>query len=102
MSLDTTKLIDLPDDLTFWYDETHWFPFIEDEDCNITGPGHQDKEVFAAAVRSYDRLCGVEDGGADTASDVTHQWVIPRGERLIPCTEASPESIPVTTIWGAR
>ena len=26
-------------ELTHRYDATHWFPFVEDCDANITGPG---------------------------------------------------------------
>ena len=37
------------------------FRFAESEYCDITGPGHQDKEEFLSAVKMYDWLFGTEE-----------------------------------------
>jgi putative hydrolase of HD superfamily len=85
------------------------FPFVEDENCNITGRGHQDKATFAAEVNRYDAYCNAEPVEAFdqwTASDVSHAWVRVRvlhdDERLHPCEPTDEGAFPVTTLWGAR
>ena len=91
---------------TMWLDNAHWLPFIEHESADITGPGWQDPEVFAAMVNAYDRKCGWES--ETTANDVTHKYVVVAGKvedeslRLYPVPEGTPGAVPVTTIWGQR
>lgn len=94
-----------PEDFTMYWDDQHTFPFIEDEDANITGYGHQDKAELAAAINRYDELC---NGGPLrpeerwTADDIGHYWVTQRGERLHKCSADTPEAFPVTGLWGQR
>lgn len=89
------------------------FPFVEDENCNITGYGHQDKEQFAWYLTAYDVLVGGLDPDRDgiwTADDVCHSWVVPDpedDERLVRVPLGVdefdvPDAIPVTTVWGQR
>jgi len=89
------------------------FPFVEDENCNITGYGHQDKRQFARYLTAYDFLVGGIDPdyvGHWTEHDVKHQWVVPDpedDERLVrvPFGVDSvdvPDAIPVTTVWNQR
>lgn len=111
-------------DLFSFTDLGKTWPFFEDEDCNITGYGHQDKATFAAAVNEYDR----EVGGVDpsdavldhrdvsygyavlkTPSEVeedywTFTWGYPvQGQsRPEPYTADHPGAVPITTIWGVR
>lgn len=98
--------------------ETHWtgglvFPFVEDENCNITGAGHQDKEAFAAAVNRFDEACTGEPKGEDDlvlADHISHEWVVvdDDGERMwsaingSPVTEHTEGAQPVTALWGQR
>lgn len=97
-------------DLTMQWDEAHWFPFVEDENCNITGPGHQDKATFAQLVNLYDDVCNGEPLGPDerwTADDIGHTWIrLPDDDGDLFITEGvtaeTPGAIPVTTLWGAR
>lgn len=89
------------------YDDKHTFPFVEDENCNITGYGHQDPAEFAAAINDYDTLCSggpLPEDEQWTADDVGHCWVTigEDGERLNECKEDAPGAIPVTTLWGLR
>lgn len=83
------------------------YPFVEDENANITGYGHQDKGAFAAAVNAYDEDCNggpIPEEDQWTADSIAHQWVRPDddGERLRPVAEGTPDAIPVTTLWGQR
>ncbi|WGL50659.1 hypothetical protein P5P86_11860 [Nocardioides sp. BP30] len=79
------------------------FPFVEDENGNITGDGHQDRAAFAAAVNRYEEA---HPTGADPveADDVAHQWVTvdEGGELLTACEESTPGAVAVTTLWGQR
>lgn len=90
------------------YDAEHTFPFVEDENCNITGHGHQDKAEFATAINQYDEVCNGEPYPEDehwTADDIGHAWVTldpDNDERLRPCPEGTEGAIPVTTLWGQR
>ena len=94
-------------DLSFGQEVT--FPFIEDENCNITGYGHQDKAKFAALVNAYDVLVG-GDIGEWTADDITHGYAVTSedGERFWteldgePVTEKTPGAWPYTALWGTR
>lgn len=103
--------INWEDELRMRYDEDHWFPFVEDENCNITGYGHQDEGEFAAAVNRYDEYATGEAFPQDeqwTADDINHQWATPtfdkQGEWLLHPYAAgnAPGAIPITTLWGAR
>ena len=63
-------------ELTMWYDYTLWIPFIEDEDANITGPGHQNKAAFAALVNHYDAHASGEPLSDNWGpEDISHGWV---------------------------
>lgn len=42
------------------FSPTDFFPFIEDEHGDITGPGHQDAAAFRLAVDAYYKACGVD------------------------------------------
>ena len=89
-----------------WTDDT-WYPFVEDEDANITGYGHQDKAAFAAAVNAYDADCNggpIPDADQWTPDQFEHKWVTPdeSGERLKAVPEGTPGAIPVTTLWMHR
>lgn len=85
---------------TAWNEEIT-FPFIEDDNGNITGYGHQDEVEFAAAINRYDGLAG--DGGDEawTAADVSHDWVVldETGEVFRSCAPEEPGAHPVTTLW---
>lgn len=58
-------------DLSFPYDKEHFFEFIENEDGDIYGLGHQDKSSFAAAVNKYYTLTS----GGDPDYPVTEDHV---------------------------
>lgn len=91
--------------LTLWVDETHWFPFTESEDANITGPGHQDPELFVRNVQLYDRLISMDDDVEKMPIEsVSHRWVLLdiEKERLKQVPGGTLGAIPVTTIWNAR
>ena len=96
------------DRMTMWWDDTMWLPFVESENCDITGPGHQDPEAFAALVTAYDRHA-VNDPDVDavTAANVQHRWIrvvatSPDDWRAESVTADHPDAIAVTTIWGVR
>jgi hypothetical protein len=94
---------------TEWGDGVEPFPFVEDENCNITGFGHQDKAKFAAEINRYDRVCS---GGAVVELDddeweadhIGHTWVVlgDDGESLKRAEESAPGAFPVTELWGQR
>ena len=91
--------------LTFWYDNEHWFPFVESETADITGPGHQDKAAFAEMVNAYDQLCvGADDVGWATGDDVQWRWAVldVEAERFELVAEGTPGAVPVTCMWGVR
>lgn len=53
------------------YDDTHTFPFFEDENGElVTGYGHIDKAEFARLVNAYDRLADADS--QYTPDDVKH------------------------------
>lgn len=88
-------------------DGTPPFPFIEDENANITGYGHQDRASFAEEINRYDSHLDetFDDEAGWTADDISHGWVsIDPGdqETLRLATENTYGAIPVTTLWGAR
>lgn len=89
------------------YDDEHWFPFVEDENCNITGYGHRNRADFAAAVNAYDAVCMGEPIAEDDQWQpdvIGHAWVLvdADGERLNHVAEGTPGAVPVTTLWGQR
>lgn len=94
------------DDLMMQWDDDTRFPFVEDENCNITGYGHQDKATFAAEVNRYDDACGnnVPEASRVAESDISHQWAIlsDDGEHLHVVPESTAGAHPVTTLWGWR
>ena len=93
---------------TSYWDTDHTFPFYEDENADITGYGHQDKDEFAAAVNEYDRLCNegcaFPDDEQWDADDIGHGWAVVDFERevLTLCDAATPGAVPITTLWGQR
>lgn len=118
------KTEELTDWFTTQWDDSTTFPFVEDENCNITGYGHQDKAMFAAEVNRYDEVCNGEpwpEGDEWTADYIGHRWAVmdPDGDRfwvnvpasdervehLLPpgiVTAATPGAFPITTLWGQR
>ena len=95
-----------PSDLTTI--EDGWtYPFVEDENCNITGYGHQDKALFAEVVRLWEEYMNggsLSEGDLYTEDDIAHTWVYADddGERMYPCSPEHVGAFPVTTIWGTR
>lgn len=81
------------------------YPFVADEDGNITGFSHQDRAEFAAAINRYEAVeCGNDDD-LWTADDIGHDWMAPdedSDEYFHVCTPDAPGAIPVTTLWGKR
>lgn len=108
----TTQLT--ADELTMTMaDDVAPFPFIEDENANITGYGHQDKATFAAEVNRYDEYCNGEpypEAEQWTADHVGYAWVIPPEDEGpfrtvvdgVPVTEATPGAMPLTILWNQR
>lgn len=104
-------------DIASWF-TTQWdavtsFPFVEDENCNITGYGHRDKAAFAAEVNRYDTHCNGEafpEVERWDESCITHRWAVidPDGERLWvevdgkPVTVTTAGAVPITCLWGQR
>lgn len=86
------------------WDDHLWFPFVEDENGNITGFGHQDKDAFASAVTAFDRAADPVAVSRTYVFDVQHQWVTWNAdtELFTRCTETTPDALPVTTVWGTR
>jgi hypothetical protein len=101
------------------------FPFVEDENANITGFGHQDPTEFAEAVNLYDETSSGERLPEDeqwTADHIAHRWAVldADGERCWtswpppnpnaldidmvrePVTENTRGAFPITTLWGQR
>lgn len=82
------------------------FPFVEDENANITGLCHQDPETFNAEIRRYDReVAGMgEEELVDWSTRIIHGWarVLPDGERLELVGHLTVGAFPVTMLWGQR
>lgn len=83
------------------------YPFVEDENANITGLGHQDKVEFAAAINRYDTECNGEPFPVDEQWDeelIVHRWAClgNDNEHLYPCPAEDPGAVAVTTLWGWR
>lgn len=107
----TESTIPSADDFTTdWGHGVAPFPFVEDEGCNITGFGHQDKAKFAAEINRYDRVCNGDTGTVEldedvwTAEHIGHVWVVlgEDGESLKRAEEGTPGAFPVTELWGQR
>lgn len=110
------SLGDIVEDLTLAYDAEHWFPFVENEDADITGPGHQDEAAFAAAVNAYDIFTDPTIVASAAwrpwhAGDISHTWVVvegwdsaqPENEwRMHAVPEGTEGALPVTTLWNRR
>lgn len=98
----------VPETMTMWYDEEMWLPFIETENADIIGPGHQDKEAFAALVNFYDSYAsGDLLPGECNADNVAHSWAVVydyenKGYYFVPCDKDDENAVAVTTIWGVR
>lgn len=91
------------------------YPFVEDENANVTGHGHQDKAAFAEAINTYDRAMnpgGFADDERWFASDISHQWAVRNTEETCtvyvdsdrdrPITPETPGAFPITTLWNYR
>lgn len=96
-----------PSDWAMQYDDDNAFPFVEDENCNITGLGWQDRAEFADEVNRYDELATgepVPEGERWGADDIAHQWAVldADGERLRVPRWKPRGAIKVTTLWGVR
>lgn len=96
-----------PDDWTMDHGEFGKYLFVEDENANITGLGHQDLTAFAADVNRYDEAMtgdAVPEDEQWTAGHIAHRWAVlgDDGERLFPATEQTPGAIAITTLWGQR
>ena len=96
----------LPSEWTTQHDDEYAFPFVEDENGNVTGYGHQDRAAFAAAINEYDAVCGLDVPEDERWTDehIGHTWVTFDADRetLHPSQEGAPGAIPVTTLWGQR
>lgn len=90
-----------------WAEGVEPFMFVEDENAQITGWGHQDKDAFAAELNRYEQVAGGWEYNADeawTADDIDHKWVVANddGETVRVCSSDTPGAFPVTTVWGSR
>lgn len=93
--------------LTMQYDDEHEFPFVEDDNGNITGDGHQDKAAFAELVNQYDELANQEPVPEEfryTADDIAHLWATLNadGETMRQCPPDTPGALPITALWHVR
>lgn len=97
--------------MTMWFTETMWLPFVEGENCNITGPGHQNKEAFARMINDYDReAAGDLDWDEQehiTHNDVSHAYGKVHEDEygefwFTPTSPTDPGAVPITTVWGVR
>lgn len=102
-----------PSDWTMLWDNGVTYPFVEDENANITGLGHQDCAEFARLVNHYDEACNGEPFDPEdqwSADYIGHRWAVLSddherlftkvgGESVGPET---PGAIAITTLWGQR
>lgn len=99
-----------PEDFTVYMDETHTYPFFEDEDAHgVYAHGHIVKSAFAAAVNRYDEYMGGEPpltGEAYFTIDVRHSYVqgyrTPDGEITIRHFTDAPFDGATPVTWVAR
>lgn len=100
-------------DWTMLWDNGVTYPFVEDENANITGLGHQDKAEFARLINHYDEVCNGESFPEDdqwTADHIAHQYAViaEDGERLLTKIHGdrverdTHGAVAITTLWGAR
>ena len=94
--------------ITRW-DDSLTFPFVEDQNANITGYGHTNKAEFAAAVDRYDEVCNGEPSAESdqwTADAIGHKWalLLPDDEYFTTrgIDESTPGAFPITTLWNQR
>lgn len=98
-------------DFELVYDDTHTFPFWEDEDTRITGYGHPDKAEAAAQVAAYWRyVSGDPEIVVPDATDVHYRWAVrlpdnEDGEHVLrwadengPFTEATAGAFPIWSV----
>lgn len=87
------------------------FPFVEDENGNITALGHQDPATFAAQINHFDDVCGLDltDDDRWTEDHIIHAWVTldeTDDETLHPVdaslAASTPDAFAVTGLWGQR
>ena len=84
------------------------FPFVEDENGNITGIGHQDLTAFADAVYSFELACGQDELPEDERfgpDHIVHAWVTldeDDDETLHQVEKGTPGAFAVTGLWGHR
>lgn len=91
-------------EFTMWSTETMWLPFVEDEDGNITGPGHQNRLTFALQVNEYYYRVSFPDYGTITYDDVSHTYGQvydnESGEFWVkPAEPHDPGAVAITTVW---
>jgi hypothetical protein len=95
-------------DLAMVGDNGTTFPFMEDENCNVTGYGHQACADFATMLNLWDTEQNGKPYPEDdqwSAGDIVHRWVIVNPgdpDSLIAVVEGTPDAWPVTTLWGQR
>ena len=90
----------IQNNLTLWFTSTRWYPFVELDTGDIIGPGHQDKESFSHAVRSF--LHEAEGDSEYTSKDIRWEWATVE-DGLINLSESDvPGAVPVTCLWGLR
>lgn len=105
----------LKDFLSFVGDQGQRWPFTEDDRCNITGFGHQDRIEFARLVSDYDEsMMGDSWREADAWSEDDVVWRFAmftfneKDDDLLHVEskdvspDTHPECVPITTIWGQR
>jgi hypothetical protein len=84
------------------------FPFVEGENGDITGLGHQDRTAFAEAVYRFELECGMDDLPEDERFDaehIVHAWVTidpDNDEILHQVAPGAPGAFAVTGLWGQR
>lgn len=89
------------DDFTTVYDESHTFPFIEDENANgVYGFGHTDRAEFAAAVNEYDRYSsGDDDLIPYAAEDVRRGYAVAMSDERFRFVTADVDgAVPITYV----
>lgn len=98
------------EDFTVYMDETHTYPFFEDEDAHgVYGHGHVGPAAFASAVNQYDEHMNDGPKTVDETyypSDVRHSYVqgyrTPDGEVTIRHFTDTPFDGATPVTWVAR
>lgn len=84
------------------------YPFVEDEDHNLTGYGWLPLDAFVSAVNRYDEALGHVADEPVTSLDLAWLWVKhgEDGESLVvldpESVEDEPDAMQVTAVWGKR